>query len=79
MISIYHNESHVKSIRFRLLLDLSVFCIFYDRKKSEMVLRVTTFISMILSYHIWIIYNTKDSKFTEINVVILAISAKLSV
>lgn len=34
---------------------------------------------MILSYHIWIIYNTKDSKFTEINVVIIAISAKLSV
>ena len=24
---------------------------------------------MILSYLIWIIYNTKDSKFTEINVV----------
>lgn len=44
-----------------------------------MVLRITTFISVILSYHIWIIYNTKDSKFIEINVVILAISAKLSV
>ena len=61
------------------MLDLSVFCILYDRKKSEMVLRVTTFISVILSYPIWIIYNTKDSKFTEINVIILAISAKVPV
>lgn len=61
------------------MLDLSVFCIFYNRKKSEMVLGMTTFISVILSYHIWIIYNTKIFIITEINVVILAISAKLSV
>lgn len=44
-----------------------------------MVLGMTTFISVILSYHIWIINNTKNSKFSEINVVTYAISTKLSV
>lgn len=40
---------------------------------------MTTFISVILSDIVYIIIYTNHSKFSEINVVILAISAKLSV
>lgn len=61
------------------MLDLSIFCIFYNRKKSEMVLGMTTFISVILSDIVYIIIYTNHSKFTEISVVTSAIAARLSV